>query len=262
MVDTTKFESIKIKNTKGLNLDVNIYYSSIVSSKFIILSTAFVRNMDYMLAYREFAKRAANEGYNAILFSFTGLGKSEGVFSEIDLNDQRDDLTSIINFVRIKKQDAQFCLLGHSLGATTSILAFVSAIEDGFEDIKAIMVWNSTLRAKEVYARYKEHYADPNNMTKDHELYLTGEHINSGRAMWESCGKIDSINELKKVTIPIFAIFGEQDSPERLIETRQMLDSLPNSLYILLPEVDHEFTIPGSQEKVIEESLNWLKEHF
>ncbi len=262
MGKTTDFESVKVKNKKGLNLDVNTYSSSTGSLKFIIFSTAFVRNIDYMPAYRAFAKQAADAGYNTILFSFSGLGKSEGIFSDIDLNDQRDDLKSIINFVRSMKPDAQFCLLGHSLGATTSILAYVQSVEEGFDDIKAIIAWNSTLETKGLYARYKNHYADPGNMTKDHELYLTGEHINSGRAMWESLAKIDSINELKKVTVPLFAVFGIEDEPKKSIEARQILDSMQNSSYILLPDVDHEFTIPGSQEKVIKTSLDWLKEHF
>ncbi|MGV8086582.1 MAG: alpha/beta hydrolase [Candidatus Woesearchaeota archaeon] len=257
-----QFKSIKVKNDKGLNLDVNIYFPVVTSSKFIIFSIAFIRYIDYNLAYREFAKQAAKEGYNVILYSYTGLGNSEGTFSEIDLFDQRNDLQTIINFVRNEKQDAKICLAGISIGGTTSILAYAQAVESGFDDIKVLLTWNSSLQTKGLYARYKDHYSNPNIMTKDHELYITGEHINSGRKMWESFGKIDAIKELKKITIPFFAIFGEEDEPEKSAAIRQILDALPNCSYELLPGVDHELTIHGSQERVIKASLNWLKEHF
>ena len=260
--ETITFKSLKLKNTKGLNLDVNLYLSSMNSSKFIIFSTAFARYIDYTTIYRSFAQKAANAGYNTILYSFTGTGKSEGLFSEIDLNDQKNDLITIINFVRNEKQNARICLVGHSLGATTSILAYAQNVENGFNDIDAIMTWNSTIITKGLYARYKDHYSNSNNVTKDHELYLTGEHTSSGRAMWESFGKIDSISELKKITVPIFAMFGEEDEPQKSEYTRQILDSIPNSSYKMISGLDHEFTIRGSQEKVIKASLDWLKEHF
>jgi alpha-beta hydrolase superfamily lysophospholipase len=197
-----------------------------------------------------------------VLFSFTGLGKSEGLFSEIDLFDQKDDLKSIINFVRNEKPDAQICLAGISLGGTTSILAYMQNVESGYNDIKVLLIWNSSLQTNRLFARYKDHYMNSNNMIKDHELYIMGEHLNSGRKMWESFGKIDAVQELKKVTIPICALFGEEDEPEKSVSIRQILENMPNCSCEMLPGVDHELTLPGSQERVIKASLKWLKEHF
>jgi len=253
---------IKIKNKQKLNLDVEIYSSSKESSKFIILSTAFGTNIDYNPAYRLFAKKAASKGYNVILYSFTGSGKSEGVFSKTTLETQKDDLNSIIEYVRKNDVGTKICLVGHSLGASVSVLVYNQNIKNNKCDINAIIAWNSSIDTENLYKRYAKHYANKSNMTYEHFRELTNEKIISGRAMWESFKDAHSLSALSKVSIPILSIFGEKDDLVKSEIARGVVNNLPKGESKIIPDCDHEFTIPRSKEQVIDTSLKWLKNNF
>jgi putative redox protein len=64
----------------------------------------------------------AERGYSVFRFDFTGLGESEGDFSETDFSSNLADLISAAEFLRREHQAPQL-LIGHSLGGAAVLAA-------------------------------------------------------------------------------------------------------------------------------------------
>lgn len=251
-----------LENKRGIRLEVDTYYSKKESSKFIILSVAFGTRIDYNSVYRAFAEQAANQGYNTILYSYTGAGRSEGIFSQTSLKTQVEDLASVIEYARKEKEGAELCLAGHSLGSSVSVLAYLQNKEEGFQDIKAIISLNSSINTENLYKRYIDHYENTDKMTYEHKRGITGETVISGRAMWESFNQYDPMKYLSSISVPMLAVFGDKDDLKNTVATRKILTSMPNVKCEIISGCDHEFTLPGAGERVIAASMKWLKENF
>src|SRR5690606_35787422 len=74
----------------------------------------------------------AARGYGVLSFDFTGLGMSEGDFSETNFSGTVEDLTAAAEFLR-KNYKMPSVIVGHSLGGAAAILA-----AGRFEEIKAV----------------------------------------------------------------------------------------------------------------------------
>lgn len=66
--------------------------------------------------YSLIAKRAADCGVNTVRFDFSGYGKSEGRFEDMDIFREILDAIAILNYVRGLPYMADIYLLGHSMG--------------------------------------------------------------------------------------------------------------------------------------------------
>ncbi len=73
-------------------------------------------------AAREIAKALRAEGFAVMRFDFTGLGSSEGEFSNTNFSSNVDDLVAAADFLR-ETYEAPSILIGHSLGGAAAIVA-------------------------------------------------------------------------------------------------------------------------------------------
>ncbi|MDX8377318.1 MAG: alpha/beta hydrolase [Mariprofundales bacterium] len=63
-----------------------------------------------------------SQGFAVLRFDFTGLGESEGDFSDTNFSSNVADITAAANALRIRHAPPKI-LIGHSLGGTASLLA-------------------------------------------------------------------------------------------------------------------------------------------
>lgn len=66
--------------------------------------------------YSLIAKRAADHGVNVVRFDFSGCGKSEGKFEDMDIFREMLDAIAVLNYVRTLSYVTDIYLLGHSMG--------------------------------------------------------------------------------------------------------------------------------------------------
>lgn len=85
-----------------------------------------------LLAVRRIAQRLVARGVAVLRFDFTGLGHSQGEFSNTDFSSNVDDLVAAADFLEQRGQKATL-LVGHSLGG-----AAVIAAAERLPDVKAI----------------------------------------------------------------------------------------------------------------------------
>ncbi len=133
----TKTIKCAFKNTSGFNLDARLdlpvdFDTTKSVRAFIIFCHCFTCSKETITTYR-LSRLLAEQGYGVLRFDFSGLGNSEGDFSDTTFSSMQNDLKSAINFLKDNYRMPQF-LMGHSLGGTTAI-----SIAQDYEEVKAVV---------------------------------------------------------------------------------------------------------------------------
>lgn len=88
---------------------------------YVIFAHCFTGSKDF-LASVDITRALSAEGYGVLRFDFTGLGESEGEFSETTFSHNIDDLVAAANFLS-EIYLAPTLLIGHSFGGIAAIYA-------------------------------------------------------------------------------------------------------------------------------------------
>ncbi len=91
------------------------------ATNFVLFAHCFTCTKN-LTSVRNISKTLSNQGYGVFSFDFTGLGQSEGDFSETDFSGNVEDLIDAANFLE-KDYQAPSLLVGHSLGGAAVLLA-------------------------------------------------------------------------------------------------------------------------------------------
>lgn len=113
---------LEIENKKGLKLQA--YLENPANEKpnhYAIFAHCFSCNSNFN-AVKNISRALSNHGFGVLRFDFTGLGRSEGEFSESHFSANVDDLLAVNEFIT-KNYKAPELLVGHSLGGAAAIVA-------------------------------------------------------------------------------------------------------------------------------------------
>ncbi|MEJ1223675.1 bifunctional alpha/beta hydrolase/OsmC family protein [Sediminicola sp. 1XM1-17] len=75
-----------------------------------------------LLAVKNIVRALTAQGFGVLRFDFTGLGESEGDFSDTNLSGNVEDLLSAATFLK-EKHKAPSLIIGHSLGGVAALMA-------------------------------------------------------------------------------------------------------------------------------------------
>lgn len=117
-----KNEQIEFTNKKGDKLSARLELPvDRRPHNYAIFAHCFTCNKNFK-AVRYIAAALAVRGFGVLSFDFTGLGMSEGDFSETNFSGTVDDLISAAEFLETNYA-APTVLIGHSLGGAATLLA-------------------------------------------------------------------------------------------------------------------------------------------
>ena len=88
---------------------------------FVLFSHCFTCNKNFF-AVKNIARALSRNGYGVLRFDFTGLGESEGDFSDTNFSGNVEDLVAAAEFLK-SDYSAPELLVGHSLGGAAAIFA-------------------------------------------------------------------------------------------------------------------------------------------
>lgn len=88
---------------------------------FVLFAHCFTCNKNFF-AVRNIARALSKNGFGVLRFDFTGLGESEGDFSDTNFSGNVEDLLAAAAFLE-KEHKAPALLIGHSLGGAAVIFA-------------------------------------------------------------------------------------------------------------------------------------------
>ena len=125
--------SIKVSfpGGSGYTLDARLEMPDDKPRAYVICCHCFTCNKDTLTTYR-ISKAMAEKGYATLRFDFTGLGGSEGEFSQTGFSNNIADVLAAIEYLRTHHQ-APSLLIGHSLGGTAILEAAMQT-----EEVKAV----------------------------------------------------------------------------------------------------------------------------
>jgi putative redox protein len=99
---------------------------------YAIFSHCFTCSKDILVAYR-ISKQLAQLGIATLRFDFSGLGESEGKFSDTNFSTNQLDLLAAADFLAREYESPQL-LIGHSLGGTAAL-----ACAEQIDSVKAVV---------------------------------------------------------------------------------------------------------------------------
>lgn len=88
---------------------------------YVLFAHCFTCNKNFFAA-RNISRALANNGFGVLRFDFTGLGESEGEFSDTNFSGNVEDLLAAARFLE-QEHKAPSLLIGHSLGGAAVIFA-------------------------------------------------------------------------------------------------------------------------------------------
>jgi uncharacterized protein len=207
------------------------------------------------------------ENISSFRFSFSGNGKSEGVFIDSTYHKERDDLQEVlVDFM--EKGVKEFCLVGHSMGG--GVVKVVAANNDA---VKALVCLAGVSKAGGFEKRFPELMKQINERGQGflwQERY--GDRFPITMKYIDSAATIPLEQAAINIHCPVLCVQGDGDRKDRATETREWLSHLPNdakSLFIILPGVDHFFN-RFEQESKAEEGkklllntvIPWVQSNF
>ncbi len=115
-------QKISFENREGIKLSATIELPvDRRPHNFAIFAHCFTCNRNFA-AVRHISSSLADKGFGVLSFDFTGLGQSEGDFSNTNFSTSVDDLIAAAEFLK-KNYQAPTVMIGHSLGGAACLLA-------------------------------------------------------------------------------------------------------------------------------------------
>ncbi len=117
-----KREKVNFKGSQGYELSAYIAFPANTKPvNFVIFAHCFTCNKN-LKAIRNISLALTKYGYAVMSFDFTGLGESDGDFSDTDFSSNTEDLLAAADFLK-KEYKAPSLLIGHSLGGAAVLMA-------------------------------------------------------------------------------------------------------------------------------------------
>ncbi|MCZ6565751.1 MAG: alpha/beta hydrolase [Gammaproteobacteria bacterium] len=220
-----------------------------------IFSHCFTCSKDHPATYR-ICKALANHGIQVLRFDYTGLGKSEGDFSDTDFSSNINDIIAAVNFLT-ENYSTPHLLIGHSLGG---IAAVAAACE--LRNIDAVVTIAAPSRPAHVLDHFEEYiptiikqgFADV--MIFDRPFRLTKKYI----------GDLKSYNErhfTRKLSKPILIFHSPYDDIVSIDEAAKIFTEAkhPKS-FISLDQADHLISKQQDAEYIAEHIASWAKRYI
>lgn len=226
-------------------------------SSIIIMCHGFTGDKYEWGRYPKAAKAFNKEGFDALIFDFSGSGENEREL--VTLSKQVQDLNDVFSWVK-ERGYTWIAVLGLSFGGLTCVAANLS-------NINTMILWAPVLDYKETFEDEKLNLFKILDNLRKRPLKLPssgeGGKILVNKSFVEDIFKYDMNSLLKTLTIPTLIIQGTEDPVVNPKTTRKAYKLMPKDELHEMIEIKgatHDFD--GSYlEQFIDSSINWLKKN-
>lgn len=207
---------------------------------------------------RAVADDLVEQGIIAIRFDFDGCGKSDGLFQNMTVPSEIDDLKHVIDWARRQPWTNDISLLGHSQGG---VVVSMTAGELGAKEIKCevLMAAAAVLRDDAIRGNTQGATYDPYNLQGDYvELprRMNGESLKLGKNYIETAMNLPIYETAENYTGPVLIIHGTHDRIVPYTYSMRYHEKLKNSELHLVSDEDHSFTKTTLESALL--AADWL----
>ena len=217
-----------IKNQQGETIDYTFHVSDMSVRQVVVIGHGVTGNKDrpFVIALAEGLKEA---GVNALRFSFSGNGESEGQFEESTVSKEVDDLISVIDTLK----NWHVTYAGHSMGGAVGVLA---ARQD--TRIQRLISLAGMVHT-EAFAQRE--FAD---IKPDHGFMWEEETCPLSQTYMNDMKTIGSVIEKGAgIKVPWLIIHGTEDDVVPIQDSKDMLQKAPPRVdFVEIPGSDHVFS--------------------
>ncbi|AGL03068.1 alpha/beta hydrolase [Desulfoscipio gibsoniae] len=165
MLPGHNWKSIKFNNSPGHNLNGLLLTPGTTKGPVVIVCHGFTGSKEGGGMALAMGEELGQRGYSVLLFDFSGNGESEGLFEQITLSGQIDDLKCAVDWCISASLDPVYTT-GRSFGGTTVICHAASDLR-----VAGVCTWAAPARLKELFTEFADGPVDEKG-----ELYaLAGE---------------------------------------------------------------------------------------
>lgn len=251
MAEKNIWQEIRFKNSRGLNLAGLFYPIAGPNGPVLIVCHGFTGGKEGGGNAKTMGEELGVHGFNTLLFDFSGNGESEGLFENITLSGQIDDLNCAVDWC-VKAGMGPVFTMGRSFGGATVICHGA-----GDPRVAGVCTWAAPARLTEVFSEFTE---DPVDDEKD--LYaLVGEEgiAYLRQAFFDDLDRFDVPALAGKISPrPLLVLQGEKDDVVDPADAGLIFKSAGEPKEILyIPGADHQFS--QHHRQVWDVCFAWLK---
>lgn len=221
----------------------------------VIMSHAFMSNQKIM---RKYAVALAKEGYVVYTYDFCGgalLGRSDGKFSDMSIDTEKNDLKAVIEYVeKLSYVDiSSLILLGASQGGFVSCLVsaeYQERIKKLILLYPALCIPDNAREGKMLMMEFNPEYIEETFVSRPFKF---------SAKYPESAIGINIYHEIEKIKIPMFIIHGDADRIVDVDYARRAIDATVNSSskLVVLEKAGH-----GFNKKQFREAIGYIIEYL
>lgn len=246
-------ENLELKGSQG-NLYAELQRPATDAKvPLVILCHGFSGNCRSPL-FKDIAEDLYENGIASLRFDFNGHGKSDGLFQNMTVLNEIDDLKDVIQWAQRQSWVENISLVGHSQGG---VVASMTAGELGDKIIKNVVLMapaavlrDDALRGSTMGAQY-----DPWNMTSDYvQLPFGG--LKLGREYIETAINLPIYETAFNYDGPVLVIHGTHDRVVPYTYGERYDQGYKHSTIKLLPGEDHGFSVNTSEAALY--ASDWL----
>ncbi len=214
----------------------------------VVLAHGFLSSKEY---FNNVVEIFSSHDIASFRFDFVGHGESEGSSLEITLSKEIEDMKAAIDFVKTEGYKS-IGIIGHSLGATISILGWS-------EEVNCLVALNPVISLKSTFLKFFDNEKLRELERKGYITIVTKkkERIEISDKFFEEVMKFDSI-EIKKVKCPMLFIVSSQDETMSQAKEAFLKANEPKKLEII-PDADHNLSLSSHKTYAFETAAIWLK---
>ncbi len=243
MQNRPNWQRINFMNSYGLTLVGLLHSPDTTKGPVIIVCHGFVGSKEGGGMAISMGEELGQRGFNVLLFDFSGIGESKGLFEHTTLSDQIDDLKCAVDWCVAAGLGPVFTT-GRSFGGTTAICHASNDLR-----VEGVCTWAAPARLKVLFNNYAEKLVDAE---KEGSIYKSKTFFDD-----RDCFDVPAMAS-HIAPRPLLIIHGEKDEVVDPVDARLIYESSgqPKEL-VYIPGADHRFI--GHHRKVWDTFFAWLE---
>lgn len=248
----TKTLKVSFQGWHDSQLDARLVLPEGTPKAFAIFCHCFTCTKNTITTFR-ISRALAERGYAVLRFDFTGLGASEGVFSQTNFSSNVYDVMAAIDYLR-QHYEAPTLLMGHSLGGTAVLEAATHA-----EEAKVVVTVASPSQPDHILHHFG-HTLTLLEQGSSASIDVAGQHYDIEPQLIDDLRKYDMEQRLADLNKPVL-IFNVTDdalvSGDNAQELQQWISG--KTKLITLENSDHLLSNKQDTEFVADEIVKWFE---
>lgn len=243
------------KNNQGKELSGKLEMPDGTPKAFVIFVHCFTGNKDFS-ANRRISRTLRDHDFAVLRFDFTGLGNSDGDFSETNFSSNLEDLRNAYNQIK-EEYSAPQILIGHSLGG-----AAVLTMAPELKELKAVITIGAPSSTQHLTHLFEGHL----DKIKDHghsEVEIGGRPFTIKKQFIDDIMGHKVLEKVKKMRRPLLIFHSPEDETVEISNAKDIytVAKHPKS-FISLSGADHLLTKAEDTHYVANVIATWCDRYI